>query len=392
VLVLDCYYRGAVGVLRALDPAYELFGATAERPARSIPFERVLRSPRLRAIFTYPDPLSTPDGFRQALMEICRRHELDAVLPVSSSTLACAVAALADEVRGELSTVFAVEERDKLARLADKRQTYELCRELEIPTPRTVVPDGCEAGDLDGLRFPVVAKPRLAEGSHGIVFLSTAEELAELLRDPPAAAGNLVDGHPYVLQEYVPGQLHDVCACAQDGRPVSLLTQRRWVTAYSFGGPGVVNQTTHEPVIAELARRLLTRLRWNGPLLIDFVRDEHGRFLLLECNPRIWGMVDLTLRAGLNVAQQAIDVLVLGKEVEPVLQYPVGLTYKWLSPDVLARGALRSGGPNMQAAPVAATRPTIGAVCRRRPPGPTITNLRRGDFLHLLGMRLRHAS
>lgn len=379
ILVIDCFGSAGLSAVNHLDPSYELIGGTIERSGRPRAWERRLRSGRLLDLFRYPSPFSDPEGFERTLAGACDRYELDVVLPVASTRLALALSALRQCRGSELRAAFALEEHDKLLQLADKWRTYELCRKLGIPAPRTVLPVGEGRSALSELALPVIVKPRRAEGASGVRIIRTREALDRFADTPPSVPGDFSGEYPYVVQELVRGELHDVCACAQDGRPVSLLTQRRLVTRFDFGGPGIVDQTTHEPEIMAFAERILGHLRWNGPLLVDFVRDASGRFLLLECNPRIWGMVELTIRAGMNICQQAIDTLALGKEVPERLEYPVGMTFKWLAPHVVL-SCLRP--------PRRASLPRLRRILLPCRPGPTVTNLRPENMAHLLGMHL----
>jgi len=66
-----------------------------------------------------------------------------------------------------------------------------------------------------------------------------------------------------------------------------MMTQHRIVCQYDFGGGGIVNKTTHDPAMMELARTFISHVKWNGLLLLDFIRDREGRYFLLEANPKV---------------------------------------------------------------------------------------------------------
>ena len=126
--------------------------------------------------------------------------------------------------------------------------------------------------------------------------------------------------------------MHNVGGCAQDGTFVSLLTNKHLFERFEHGGPGIVHITTEVPEIMESSRLLAAHFDWNGPLHFNFFLDEAGRYLLTDCNPRVWGSTELAVAAGVNVCQQAVDVMVLGRRLEPQSSYRVGLASKWITP------------------------------------------------------------
>lgn len=370
-------------VIESLDRSYELVGGTAGARSATLRIaDRVLRSPRLRDVFDYPPANVDPEGFATAVLGACDRYRTDAVFPASTAS-AHGLALLRHERPGDVRPVFVVDEYERLVQLADKWRLYELCARIGIPAPTTVLPgDGVE---LDGsLGFPVVVKPRMGEGSKGLRIAQTSEELRDLVASPRRVGARAHTGHPYVVQRFVPGEIHNVAGCMLDGRPLSLMTQRRVLTRFEFGGTGFVHTTTREPELMEYGRTLVEELRWSGPVLLEFLKDAEGRFYLIDGNPRVWASTALTVAAGMNVCQQAVDALVLGREPSPVTDYRVGLTVRWLSGSV-ASCFRRPRRP--------------GAVWRRlrlllapRRPSTTFTNLRLGSFRQLAGITLHRAS
>jgi hypothetical protein len=226
--------------------------------------------------------------------------------------------------------------------------------------------------------LPVVAKPRLAEAAQGLRFLRSPEAVAKLVAAPPEAGAH-ASGHPYVLQEFVSGEIHNVGGCAQDGTYVSLLTNKHLFERFEHGGPGIVHVTTLVPEVMEPASALAAHFEWNGPLHFNFIRDEAGRYLLTDCNPRVWGSTELAVAAGVNVCQQAVDVLVLGRRLEPQSGYRVGLVSRWFTPGSVLQCFRKPRTPR------AVARRMWSLVDPRR---PVVTNLRFRNYRHLATMVL----
>jgi biotin carboxylase len=379
VIVLHCYSRIGLAVINGLDRRYELIGGMLDRPGlRSLRYERYLRSGRLRHVFRYPAPEKDLDGFQEALIDACRRYEADAVFPTSTG-LAIALSKLKATLPADIQTTFVIEDWEKLSWFADKWRTYELATELGIPTPRTILPVGSGRQRIEELGLPVVAKPRLGEAAHGIELFDDFDKLAEFVENPPRIGVDAGADYPYILQEYVPGEIHDAGTCAASGRPTSLYSQHRTVTVFEFGGPSLVVQLTDEPEIREHAARLLERLAWNGVIVFEFIKRPDGSYAFLEGNPRVGAAVQCVIAAGMNVCQQAVEIIALGQEPAPTLEYPVGMACKWYCPTAV-KMCFR------EPRTLDAVRTRAHGMFARYRPGPTVTNLQRGSLRHLAGI------
>jgi predicted ATP-grasp superfamily ATP-dependent carboligase len=379
VIVLHCFSRIGLAVLNGLDREYELIGGMLDRPGLwGFPYERYLRSGRLHDVFRYPAPEKDLAGFQEALLDACRRYDADAVFPTSTG-LAIALSQMKGSLPPDLETAFVIEDWEKLSWFADKWRTYELATELGIPTPRTILPVGGSMEGVKDLGLPIVAKPRLGEAAHGIQVFHDLESVARFIENPPHIGVGSGDEYPYILQEYVPGEIHDGGTCAAAGRPTSLYSQHRTVTIFEFGGPSLVVQLTEEPEIREYAARLLARLQWNGVIVFEFIKRPDGTYAFLEGNPRVGAAVQCVIEGGMNVCQQAVEIIALGRDPVPTLDYPVGMACKWYCPTAV-KMCFRE--PRTRESVLTRARGMFG----RYRPGPTVTNLRLGSMRHLAGI------
>jgi hypothetical protein len=374
IIVLDCFTRMGLAVVNALDPTYELVGGDAELASGVQPRrDRFLRSRRLRDVFRYPPVGRQPEAFRDAILDACRRYGADAVFPTSSATV-IALARMRSELGDDVPATFICERWEKVSQLADKWGLDQVAHELGLATPRTVLATPERLDDIHALGLPVVAKPRLAEAAQGIRFLRTRDDVEQFVRSEPARVGHELEGPRFVLQEYVDFEVHNVGGCAQDGTYVSLLTNKHLFERFEHGGPGIVHITTEVPEIMETSRVLAAHFSWNGPLHFNFFLDRAGTYLLTDCNPRVWGSTELAVAAGVNVCQQAVDVMVLGRRLEPQSGYRVGLASKWLTPGTLQQCFRKPRTPGAIYSRVASL------VDPRR---PSVSNLKLGNFRHM---------
>ncbi len=378
IIVTNCFSRIGLAAVNALGSRHEVIGSVIDREAlRWTGYERWLRSGRIRDVFHHPLPGRDLDGFADAVFEACRRYDVDAVLPTSTA-LAIALSKAKARQPSDVRAAICIEDWERLSWFADKWRTYEALTELGIPTPRTVLPVGDGRAELDELPLPLVAKPRLAEGARGIEFFHDRRALSAFLDDPPSVGVGAGEGYPYIVQEVVPGAIHDAGCCTVRGKPVTLYSQCRVVTRYEFGGPSFSVQLTDEPEIRDHAARLLDHLGWNGFVVSEFIRTPEGRYVYLEGNPRFGAALQLIVEAGMNLCEQTVEIFT-GRTPEPTLDYPVGMAVKWYSAEAFSI-CLRK--PRT----AAAIRDRAKAVFLPYRPGPTISNLRLRDARHLAGI------
>jgi predicted ATP-grasp superfamily ATP-dependent carboligase len=219
----------------------------------------------------------------------------------------------------------------------DKERTLEGAKRLGIEIPLTHCPR--TADELRRLShsidYPCVLKPRRGAGAEGIRYARSSADLLALHTPIARKKDPVYDPAFPVIQEYVPGEIHDVCALFNEGEPVASLTQERLKMVPASGGIGVLNETTDEPDLRDRALTLLKGLGWHGPAQVEFkvdARDETPK--LMEVNGRFWGTLSLAIEAGVDFPYLT-SLIASGKKVRTNPDYIVGLRHKWIVPDGL---------------------------------------------------------
>lgn len=338
ILVLNCYSRNALAVINGLKGVATVIGADAKRSDLVINPDRWFRSGALESVHRYTDPVDGKTEFTNDLAEICRATKADGVVGTGTK-----ITNFLSECKPELQklvpgTKILVEDFSKLKRLSDKWNTVEVCRELGVPVPKSILLEdpALVEKQMAGFTFPVVVKPRDSYASKGVTTLSTKEEFLDYVRNSEAEIFHRWPEGKYIVQECISGDLHDVVGCFKEGRPYCLLTQQRMLSYYDFGGGGIVNKTTREQKLLDYAETILSHFSWNGIAMFDFVKHANGDFYLLECNPKVWGTTQLAIDAGQNVVSTLVRLFVLEESFEPKKDYKVGMVYKWILPDCVS--------------------------------------------------------
>jgi len=282
------------------------------------------------SIDTIKDDFSD-SSLADSLIEIVKKRGIDIILPIGSSII---YISKIKHYLERFSKVLA-EDYEKLIMFHDKSQTLHMAKELNIPHPFTMFPKNIKDIKTFALKikYPVVLKARKGTGADGVWYARAASELIDLYVKvtslEKSGDGLVSDCSQPMLQEYIPGELHDVAAFCVNGEMKLGLTQKRLLTKPLSGGAGIVNVTTKNEQLLQYARKIIDKIKWNGVMLIDFKIDSRtGMPKLLEINPRFWGTTWLTIQAGFNYPYYLV-LHALGRTINLPKDYRVGLCCRW---------------------------------------------------------------
>lgn len=140
---------------------------------------------------------------------------------------------------------------------------------------------------LESIHYPCVLKRTDLNAGYGIAFVRSSQEL-EVLLDKP-----LWKGHPFVIQEFIPGTREYVLHC------ICQFGKIYWNCSYSYdlNFEGIRTSQTYvqmekchfgNHLISKIEKFLLP-LKYSGPCNIDFKFTKSGKLKILEINPRLGG-------------------------------------------------------------------------------------------------------
>jgi len=240
-----------------------------------------------------------------SLLEIGTRLGLDGwVLYPTRDELVAAFS----RYRSELSQVFRVPTPNwECVQWAwDKRNTYRLARELDIPIPLTYCLQ--KADQMSNIEFPppFAMKPAIKEH---FVYATKAkawradsrEELEALIRK----ASEFMNPAELIVQEVIPGggnQQFSYCAFFRDGHALgSMVVKRRRQHPLQFGRASTYVETVDIPVLEELSERFLRTINYYGLVEVEYKLDPRDSlFKLLDVNARTWGYHSVGVSAGVD--------------------------------------------------------------------------------------------
>ncbi|MET9442480.1 ATP-grasp domain-containing protein [Streptomyces sp. NPDC006610] len=280
------FHHGTLGAVRSLGRAgvdVHVVADCAGSPVRSSRYVTRLHPP--------PAPDATAEEVAAVLRRVAAKVERPAVLIPMDDAGAVAV----DSAREVLAPSYLLPESPAALpeRVADKAELAALCATLDVPHPRTLIPDGPAeaASDAWRLGLPVVAKwsrPWLLPPGGGLrstVLVRSPQEARELYERSPEAGSRLL------LQEFLPpGPDLDWFSHGYADRSGAVRgggTGRKLHAWPRTAGLTAVGEWTPNPEVTALTERVVAALGYRGVLDLDFRRcATTGRYHLLDFNPR----------------------------------------------------------------------------------------------------------
>lgn len=212
---------------------------------------------------------------------LCSRWKIDCILPSDAETTLF----LAQHRLALDAACFPVPDEATFTLLNNKHTFTDLCQSLGVPTPRTrLVADKQQLLDLlaaGQLAFPLVAKPLDMWGSFGVHVLESEAAL-------PVAES--IQYKPILVQEYIDGA--DLCAFyyCSGGEALAEVVYRPEADALHY---------LEHRGIREACTKIIRHVGYDGVIGFD-VREGSKGLAFLECNPRFWYNMDLTMLGGMN--------------------------------------------------------------------------------------------
>lgn len=222
---------------------------------------------------------------------------------------------------------------DVLDKISDKATFAQICTDLGISVPRTIVqdfggPDWSPAPvDLD---YPLIAKAASSADYQGVEFegkkkvfeIATPDELTWLWGTLRTAGFR----GRFVVQELVPGddtQMRSITAYVDTRGEITLLCSAHVLleehTPSGLGNPAAMI-TTRDDAMLDQARTFLAATGYRGFANFDVKVDPRtGAFRFFEVNPRIGRNNYYVTAAGANPMRFVVEDHVDGKAVEPVV-------------------------------------------------------------------------
>ncbi|MEM4914059.1 MAG: ATP-grasp domain-containing protein [Desulfurococcaceae archaeon] len=251
-------------------------------------------------------PAVKEESFVENLMEIVEREEVDLVIPTVDEEI---------EVLSRNTSLFGdklvVHPRETVEICLNKYKTYEYFKN-KIPE---IIPEFSK-NPKDISSELVVKKPVKSRGSRGVVTGSK-----EVFKEE--------DGFFFV--EYLPGREWTVDVLTdRSGDEIVVVPRVRLKTR---GGVSVVGEVKLNKSILYYTREIIKKIKFKGPLNIQFREDPVGFPKLQEINVRFSGGLEITAASGVNLPKILVEYWVYDRKpveihIEEGVYVVIPQTYK----------------------------------------------------------------
>ena len=338
VLVLGSGTRSFLSVVRSLGrQGIEVHVAWCPRESIALRSRYVARAHALPAF------RPGEEAWKQELLSLLSREAFDLVIPCNDPSL-LPLEAYREQI--DPLARLAIPHREAFRVAFDKLRSVELAGSLGIPLPRGIVVRAGQGIEevRDGLRFPVVLKPRSSfvlerlNRRNSVLRVERPDRLEDMLT-PLLQEGDVL------VQEHFPGVGVGVELLAGDGETLLAFQHERVHEPPRGGGSSYRKSVPLHPALLDAARRLMAALRWTGVAMVEFRQDHRsGGWIFIEINGRFWGSLPLALAAGVDFPYCLYQHLVEGRREFPS-EYRVGLHARNLLLDVEWLLASLGGSP-----------------------------------------------
>ncbi len=236
-------------------------------------------------------PAGSDPGFAGAVLDICRRENVDVVLPQSSYTLEGL--AIEKESFGEIVVVVASIEA--IRRANDKAETFAFCDKIGVRVPawrRVATPAEIEQAGKE-LGYPereICMKPLVSSGTRGFrVISASADRRKQLLENRPGVpealrleeAADLAGGTgvEWLIMERATGKESTIDGYAEQGEILLGYPKTREAMR---AGLAMYFETLDSPELMEAGAKIIRELNFDGFFSVNLVGD-----CVIEINPRI---------------------------------------------------------------------------------------------------------
>lgn len=183
---------------------------------------------------------------------------------------------------------------DSYTRMLNKGSFLELIKEYEINEPERL-----ETNYIMNTNFSrkFVIKPKSNTGETQSILKSP------LLIENETAFKKLknrdIDFKEHIIQEYVEGPSYYYTAIYSEGNKLMDFSQKN--IAQQPGGKSVIKAIPINLPVKTVNNidNMMSYLNWNGPMMIELKKNKK-EFLAIECNPRLWGPLQLAVDNGID--------------------------------------------------------------------------------------------
>lgn len=253
----------------------------------------------------YIVPPMTAPGYLDTILDICRRENIDAVLPLQEDELYLIAAHRRLFTDAGITPI--VSDASSVDLCRDKYAFYRFLKQHDLPAVTSCISFEAfqKESEQGHMSLPVFIKPNRGCGSIGIQKIDRPDLLEVLCRIQEAQEDS------YIIQNYADGEEFgaDIYVDMLTGKPVSIFVKKK---LRMRAGETEKSVSFHDEKLFELIEKTLEPLSLAGPIDMDIFR-VNGQYYISEINPRFGGGYPHAYNCGIDFPKM-IAKNILGKE------------------------------------------------------------------------------
>jgi D-aspartate ligase len=235
------------------------------------------------------------DSINASVERVLKECAIDVILPVAEK----GIRLIHHADWGEEYKTAPVPDLNTLETVGNKHLLGNLCRDLGLNYPKSILVNGRKdvnkLGEIE--RYPVLIKPVRGAGGHGIAL---AKE-KEAVHDHFSGGLSAETDKEYIIQEYIDGPDIDISILCRQGKILAFTIQEPIEKVQNVFSFAKAIRFLKDKNIFEYCENLVAHLRWSGVAHLDFKKEKKsGKLFLIDFNPRFWGTLLGSTRAGVN--------------------------------------------------------------------------------------------
>lgn len=262
------------------------------------------------------------DSYAMELLNIIKNEKYDVLLPVGLKSY---LAASKYKEKFQELTKTVVPDWEKMQITFNKDKTMSFSKDIGIPIPETkVLYTDDDINEVE--TYPLVIKSSDDSGNY-IKYCNNKSELINNFKKLRRISKTNI-----IAQEYIRGFGCGFYGVYNNGNLIAHFLHKRIKEYPVTGGPSAVAESYFDDKLYNYGKKLCDALKWHGPIMAEFKYDiKNDEYKLIEINPKLWGSLDLTIEAGVNVPEILVN-LALNKKIDIINKYK-SIRYRWVFPD-----------------------------------------------------------
>lgn len=258
-------------------------------------------------------PIHTKE-YLSSVRNVLKRHVISVIIPLSDVT-AEFLSLYKAELEHKYHLKCAIPNYDIFQKANDKWLLLALCKENNIPHPRTLLltSDNLqEAADI--IRFPALIKPNISVGARGIAMVHSLSDLQSKYDGILSKYGECT------LQEYINNSgapYYNVMMYRNQAGDIINTVIIEIIRYYPIkGGSSSFCRTIESKELSEICMKTLEVLNWVGFADFDILKTKNGDFKIIEINPRVPASIRAAEVSGVNFPALIVNDA-LGMKIRP---------------------------------------------------------------------------